>query len=129
MLGPILQWVNKIYQKTDVKTSSRASQESIDTLTVIKSVQRGTSHQGYTDQNEQDYQWTTSINSVDMNKSVVYFHYDGGPYDDEQGIPTIESCKLTSSNELSFRLYFETGAPSGHANQGPRMHYQVVEYK
>ena len=38
MLGPILQWVNKIYQMVDVKTSTRSSHSAQDVANLIDEV-------------------------------------------------------------------------------------------
>ena len=79
MLAPILQWINKIYQKVndnlDVNVSSRATdagvwsystKEVTSIPSVIKSIQRGT-----TSTPSQNSSTNVSISSVNTSKSFV----------------------------------------------------------
>ena len=119
MLGPILQWVNKIYQTidsnlthkvdADVSTRSSHSAQDVANLTNLKSVQRGG-----TTVSTADFS-TVSISSVNTSKSFLVMSYNT-----DYSTGAIMGW-LTGSTELRFEANSSTGSSS--------VRWEVVEFE
>ena len=134
MLGPILQWVNKIYQRVDTTISSRASQSSVDAIPtqIVKNVQHGESQDsdGISD-GQSSWSWTQAISSVNTSKSMLLFFYSKSGHNDTSQLkhPYIVRGEFNSSSELYFSIEFE-GAADGYSGGGaPSIRYQVIEFE
>ena len=125
MLGPILQWVNKIYQKVntnltaevDVDVSTRASQSSVDAIptATIRSIQRGTTNTstGNTD---------VSISSVNISKAFVSM--SSTAYANDSSAEGMCSVYITSSTEIRIRNSGNTSRDLGDA-----VAWEVIEFE
>ena len=126
MLGPILQWVNKIYQRVDANVSSRSSHSaqdvwSVDTRTLtataspIRSIQRGftTSSQG------NNYVTISSVNTSKAFVSMSTTAYAGSSA--AEGLYTV---RIMDSTEINVRNY-----GSDSSDLGDSIAWEVIEFE
>ena len=121
MLGPILQWVNKIYQTidsnlthkvdADVSTRSSHSAQDVANLAGLKSVQRGSSTLSGSSGS------TISISSVNTSKSFLVMNYSSAT-----SVGAVKGW-LRENNELRFER--ESTSTSDYSY----VRWEVVEFE